>query len=55
MDQLEERIGKGDMCYSNLGSENKIIKDITRHVESLNEQKNKQDMITQWPVCRYRG
>lgn len=27
MDQLEERIGKDDMCYSNLGSENKIIKD----------------------------
>lgn len=26
MDQLEERIGKDDMCYSNLGSENKIIK-----------------------------
>lgn len=29
MDQLEERIGKDDMYmyYSNLGSENKIIKD----------------------------
>lgn len=27
MDQLEERIGKDDMCYSNFGSENKIIKD----------------------------